>query len=60
MDEMFGRYHLPLLRKLVGIILVVIFVWNLNVRSNQFLRDNFGPVGPHDDCWNCAKVEGNG
>jgi hypothetical protein len=36
----FGRYHLPLWRKLLGLGLVVIFVWNFTILANQFISDN--------------------
>jgi hypothetical protein len=38
--DVFGRYHLPLWRKLLGLGLVVIFVWNFTILANQFISDN--------------------
>jgi hypothetical protein len=41
----FGRYPLPLWRKIVGLILVMVFVWNFDILVNQFLDDTFGGPG---------------
>ena len=39
---MFGRYPLPLWRKVAGVILIALFVWNFYVLAGEFMASMSG------------------